>query len=419
MQSIQEKLKQIQNDEEEKTIEYIRTYLGKNSKVLDISNKYLIREAFDYFVASLLNHFTTFNTHKSLILENCLLNTKLMIKLMNSLNNLKIRHNITVFDIANNQIDFTEKLAEKISKFFENSFKSKQITLNAQGNIISSASVITKLISIKRDFKELSLYDTRLSPEALLSLSEIIAKNKVIIKLDLSYNPSAFTSSDVVHSFGISIGINQHIETLNLSGNSSIQKDLAFIKFLSGISNNKSLQELIIGNLNLKDRSIKIIGKIIFPQMPLMILDLQSNCLTSKGIEILLNSLSCFIHCLDVSYNDFRSNSVLETFGKYFKTTRTLRKLNISYSVELQHLNFDCLEVFCKGITENVSLSELWCEGMKIGDDPDEFCARVGEAISNRKHSLTFKISAVNCFTGSQNSTVMSYKSSKQDFKFA
>ena len=419
MQSIQEKLKQIQSDEEEKTIEYIRSYLGKNSKVLDISNKYLIREAFDYFVAALLNHFTTYNTHKSLILENCLLNSKLLIKLMNSLNNLKIRHNVTTFDIANNQIELTEKLAEKISKFFENSFSPKQITLILQGNLISSAAVIDKLVSLKRDFKELSLYDTRLSSEALLSLSEILAKNKVILKLDLSYNPTAFTSSEVVHTFGISIGINQHIESLNLSGNSSLQKDLVFIKFLSGLSNNKSLQELTIGNLNIKDRSVKIIGKILFPQMPLMVLDLQSNCLTSKGIEILLNSLSCFITSLDVSYNDFRSNSVLETFGRYFKTTRTLRKLNISYSVELNRLNLSSLDVFCKGITENMSLGELWCEGMKIGDDPDEFCAKVGEAISNRKHSLTFKISAVNCFTGSQNSTIISHKSSKHDFKFA
>ena len=419
MHSIQEKLKQIQIDEEEKTIEFIRGHLGRNSKILDISNKYLIKASFDFFLSSLLKHFTTFNTYKSLILENCLLSNKLLIKLLNKLNKLKIRHNITHLDLSNNQIEINEKLSDKISKFFESSFKSKQITLNMQGNLITSASVMCKLLSTNRDIKELSLYDTRLSSEALLALSETIAKNKVIIKLDLSYNPSAFTCSDVVHSFGISIGINQHIESLNLSGNTSIQKDLVFIKFLSGIANNKSLQELVLGNLNLKDKSIEIISKIVFPTMPLMILDLQSNYLTSKGIEMLLSSLSCFVVSLDVSYNDFRTNAVLETFGKFFKSTRTLRKLNISYSVELQHLNTTALDMFCRGITENISLGELWCEGMKIGDDPDEFCSKVGDAISNRKHSLTFKISAVNCFAGSQNTTIISHKSSRNDFKFA
>jgi DNA-binding Lrp family transcriptional regulator len=419
MHSIQEKLKQIQTDEEEKTIEFIRSNLGRNSKILDISNKYLIKDSFDYFTASLLNHFTTFNTYKSLVLENCLLSNKLLIKLLNKLSKMKMRHNVIHLDLSNNQIEINEKLSEKISRFFEGSFKPKQITLNLQGNLIIPAMVMTKLLSVNRDFKELSLYDTRLSPEALLALSEVLAKNKVIIKLDLSYNPSAFTSSEVVHTFGISIGINSNIESLNLSGNTSIQKDLIFIKFLSGISNNKSLQELIFGNLNLKDKSLEIVAKIIFPVMPLMILDLQSNFLTAKGIDLLLGSLSYFVISLDVSYNDFRNNSVLDTFGKFFRTSRTLRKLNISYSIELQHLNHASLESFCKGITENISLGELWCEGMKIGDDPDEFCSKVGDAISNRKHSLTFKISAVNCFAGSQNSSIISHRSSRNDFKFA
>ena len=49
MQSIQERLNKIETDEEEKTIEYIRNQFGKHSKILDISNKYLVKDAFDYF----------------------------------------------------------------------------------------------------------------------------------------------------------------------------------------------------------------------------------------------------------------------------------------------------------------------------------------------------------------------------------
>lgn len=419
MQSMQEKLKKIQNEEEEKSITFIRSQFGKHSKILDISNKYLVKEAFEYFVVCLTSHFKNYNTYRSLILENCLLTNVVISKLFTSLTKLKIRHFITSFDVANNQVEISEKIAKKLVKFLEKSVKSKPIKLNLQGNIVSSPVAVNAILSITRDFKELSLYDTRLSAEALLALSEFIAKNKSILKLDLSYNPTAFTNADIVQTFGISVGINNKIESLNLSGNSTIHKDVIFIKFLSGISTNTSLIELNLGNLGLRDRAVEIICKVLFPVMPLMELDLQSNCISCKAFDLLLSNLPDFITSLDVSYNDFRSNSVLESLGKHFKTNRTLRKLNISYSIELMSLDSNALDNFCRGITENISLSELWCEGIKIGEDPDEFCSKVGEAISNRKYSLTFKISAVNCFSGSQNNSCISKNTSKQAFKFA
>lgn len=39
---------------------------------------------------------------------------------------------------------------------------------------------------------ELSLYDCKISSEALIDLSDVLALNKRIYKLDLSYNPEAF-----------------------------------------------------------------------------------------------------------------------------------------------------------------------------------------------------------------------------------
>ena len=418
MQSIQERLNKIETDEEEKTIEYIRNQFGKHSKILDISNKYLVKDAFDYFSICLSNHFKNYNTFKILILENCLLTTAGLSKLLSNQLKLKIRHFISTLDIANNQVELSEKLAKKIANFFERNTKAKNIRLILQGNIVDSALALNQILNISKNFKELSLYDTRLSVDALVSLSEYIAKNKSLIKLDLSYNPGAFITSEIVHTFGISIGINSNIELLNLSGNTPLQKDLTLIKLLSGISNNKSLTDLILGNLNFKDKAVEIISKILFPVMPLMSLDLQSNNITWKGLDLLLHNLPDFITSLDVSYNDFRSNSVLDSLGRNFKTNRTLRKLNISYSIELKSIHTEALESFCEGITENISLNELWCEGIKIGEDPDDFCSKVGEAITNRKYSLTFKISAVNCFSTSQNNTAISLKTTSQ-FKFA
>ena len=45
---------------------------------------------------------------------------------------------------------------------------------------------------------ELSLYDCKISSEALIDLSDVLALNKRIYKLDLSYNPEAFEKREAV-----------------------------------------------------------------------------------------------------------------------------------------------------------------------------------------------------------------------------
>lgn len=418
MQSLQDRLNKIQNEEEDKTIAFIRSQFGRNSRVLDISNKYLVKDAYDYFIICLSNHLKKYNTYKSLILQNCLFTNQLLIRFLSTLVKLRTQHLITTLDLANNQIELSEKLAQKIVDFFENCLKSKAIRLILQGNIVVSPSALRIILQSEKKIKELSLYDTRLSAEALLSLSEAIGRNKTITKLDVSYNSEAFSNPEIVYNFGINIGINNTIEHLNLSGNTALRHEISLIKLLSGIANNKSLIELILGNLGFRDKAIEIICKILFPHMPLTHLDLQSNLITWKGLDSLLAHTSDYLTSLDLSYNLFKSNSVMTLLGKSLKKNRVLRKLNISYSIELERVDFDSVEAFCKGITENISLNEFLCEGIKIGEDPDEFCTRVGEAISNRKHSLTFKISAVNCFSGSQNSSISSLKATNP-FKFA
>jgi hypothetical protein len=406
IQSIEDKLKKIQSDEEEKTVAFIRNQFGRNLKVLDISNKYLVKDSFEYFCVCLTNHLKKYNQYKTLILQNCLLTNIAFTKLLNSILKIKNRHQLTSLDITNNQIDLSEKIGKKICKFFESGPKKKEVRLILQGNILTCGMCMNSILSTNRDFKELNLYDTRLSPEALLCISESISKNKSIQILNLSYNPSAFSSSDIVHTFGISVGINNKIEYLNLSGNTPLHKNVLLIKLLSGISSNTSLLEIVLGNLNLKDKAVDILVKTLFPSMPISSLNLQSNQITWKGFDLLLSSLSESVTSLDVSYNDLKSNMVLESLGKVLKSNRTLRKLNMSYSIELQNLKASSLDLLCKGLTANVSLSEILCEGIKISEDPDEFCYKLSEAISDRKFSLTFKISAVNCFSDIDNSTI-------------
>lgn len=101
---------------------------------------------------------------------------------------------------------------------------------------------------------------------------------------------------------------------------------------------------------------------------------------------------------LDISYNAINDASALLSISYHLMHSRSLRKLNISHSIELESLPHDTIDELAEAIAQNDSLSELTCEGVKLGDDPDYFCKRLGEAISVRRLSLTFKISAVNCF---------------------
>jgi hypothetical protein len=48
------------------------------------------------------------------------------------------------------------------------------------------------------ELTELSLYDCKISPQALVDLSDVLAMNKRIRKLDLSYNPEAFENKEAI-----------------------------------------------------------------------------------------------------------------------------------------------------------------------------------------------------------------------------
>jgi hypothetical protein len=110
-----------------------------------------------------------------------------------------------------------------------------------------------------------------------------------------------------------------------------------------------------------------------------------------------------------LSYNSFTDDKVLTAVGNLLKHSRTIRSLKLSNSIELTSVSDNAIQALTEGLVTNVSLGDLFCEGVKLRDDPDTFCRIIGEAITNRRLALNYKISAVNCLeeASSISSTVM------------
>lgn len=161
----------------------------------------------------------------------------------------------------------------------------------------------------------------------------------------------------------------------------------------------QSLTVLILNGINLRDKGIAILGKLLLKKCPLCRLDLQNNGITTRGLRVLYKYFPPTLSSLDLSYNRFTKDLMFFHTARLLTDTRALRYFNISYSLELKRIDERMVLLFCESITRNLSLSEFVCEGAKIGNNPDRFCELIGQAINKRKLSLTFKISVVNCFT--------------------
>ncbi|CAG9312130.1 unnamed protein product [Blepharisma stoltei] len=408
IQEIQEQLNKLEDLEDGGTIDFIDRQIELHYTRFDLSNKYLVSHSVEYFSSQLQNHYNLTNRIKVLVLQNCMLSQDSIVRTFKPLIQLKKTLALKSLDLGNNRIPVNELTGSILGKLLDRGGKNRAKSLNLQGNLITNPKGLLNILNCSSPFYELNLYDSCLSCEALLCLSETLAHNRYIQRLDLGYNNDAFANSSIVRQFAISISLNTHLEYLNLSGVSFLRKSEHLVKFLAGLQQNTSLQELSLGGIGLGDKGIKYLKQLLLGKIPITSLDIQNNKISAKGLGYIVESLPDMLSKLDLSYNEFKSNSALSSLGKALISHRVLRYLNLSYSFEIDSLDNKALICFCRGIKENGSLTEFICESAKIGDDPDLFCNLLGEAISARRLSLTFKISAVNCFSSksSHNSTI-------------
>jgi hypothetical protein len=345
-----------------------------------------------------------------LILQNCLLSSTSAFSLLSIFSTFPGKIHLSLLDLGNNSITFTSSLSALIIKVFEKSSKSEEKKLKLQGNLFPDRESLAPLINSSVSFDLLNLYDCCLSPEVLISLSDQLSQNLLVTKLDLSYNPSCFSSKSSVFTFAVAVGLNNNLQCLKLSGVTPLSKLPFLEKFCVGVKNSASLEKIILSNVPFGDKGLKTLRK-KFYQLGLSFLDLQNTSLTCFAISKFLRKLPPGLVHLNLAYNLIGDQKFLMVVSKFLANEKSLRHLNLSYCFSFERIDENVLKVFCRGVTENRSLSELFLEGCKINDDPDEFCKMLSIAIEDRKYPICFKISAVrtNC------ANVEKYLSKTQD----
>lgn len=409
IKEIEENVRALKDVELNYTIDYLNRNFDSHRTVLDLSNKYLLSLALDTFLKKLKLHLQTQTTFKFMIFQNCMLTAESLSKILNTL--IKAENSLALksLDLGNNQIPLTYKEGELINRTMTRAGRNKAKILNLQGNMLTRPEFIEGLFKKHIVLQELNLYDSHLTPDSLLLLSEVISSNAHIQKLDLAFNTLAFQNIDILAEFANSVGVNLNIEELNLSGNYSLGNRQRLLTLILGLKVNKTLQVLKLGSCNLKDKGLLLVSKLLLPVLPIFSLDLSNNYITNLGLRSFLIKLPITLNDIDLSYNTFTDDKILISLGKLLKKSRTIRSLKLSNSIELNHVSSSAIQTLVQGLIENVSLGELLCEGLKLADDPDNFCKIIGEAITSRRLALNYKISAVNCIdeVHSLSSTIM------------
>lgn len=397
----QEELDRLKLKEELWTIEYIKKVIYLHRTVLNLSNHYIFQKSATALSSLLSAHFHKKNTLKSLVLSNCCLDEEILIILLSGLiridKTLSLRH----IDISSNRITISMNLAQTINQLLRKSGSNKPKVIHLKGNNLMSELSVRALLSPCYPILELNLYDAGLSAEALITLSEYLGANYYIQRLDLAYNSDAFMNSSACAIFGKAISSNSNIEYLNLGGNTSFGSKEYFIPLLDSIKGNKSLIQLNLPGIGLGNHGVELICLKLFNHVPIHTLDLQNNLISNEGICQLIDLLPESLVCLDISYNQITDSSVLISLSSQLIVSRSLRKLNLSHSIELYELDSETLDYFSESLTTNESLSELTLEGVKLGINAEDFCEVIQKAISERRLSLTYKISAVKCIVPS------------------
>ena len=389
---VQEKFSKLKVGEDHLTCSKLTSLQSLRGSSIDISNYFLFKKSSKLFIKTLSSIFQSKCRLKHLIMQNCMITSETLTSLLRLLTKSKAK--IITLDLSNNRLKLDPSHARLISKMFSSITKPKSLMI--RGNTSSEANFYKELYSQDVNFKELDIYDSGMTQDSLVTISKILSLNKNISKLNLGYNSEAFVNYVNVSTFALSLSENSHIQHLVLSENESLAHPESLRQLSEGLKKNRSIISLDIAGVNLQDSGLAILVNSLFAESTISSINLSNNDLQDAGLELLCRKFPKNFTSLDISYNNFAySNSVL-ALGQLLKTTKSLRKLNISHCFELDEFSDNLADLFCDCIMKNDSLANLKCEGFKVPLDPDLICSKLKNAIELRKLSLTYKFSALN-----------------------
>ena len=247
-------------------------------KELDLNNN---QNRSKEFAATLTSILSDNNFMESLLLSDNKLNDDGIIKIAQSL----CKHTkLKIINLQSNNI--TEKSAEALASIISSNTELEELYL---GNNTMQLGVIVISTALKNisSLKVLDLANNNIPEKAADELSAAIRANNSLEKLWLNRNDLGSSTVMIVNALKQVTTLKE----LNLNDNQNRSEELApALTFI--ISDNKSMESLLLSGNNLNDDSVIKIAQSLCKHTKLKIINLRSNNITEKSAEALASIIS-------------------------------------------------------------------------------------------------------------------------------
>ena len=289
---------------------------------------------------------------KSLLLRDNNLNDDGVTKIAQSL----CKHTkLKMINLRSNNM--TEKIAEALASIISSNTGLEQLYL---GNNTIQLGVITISTALKNisSLKVLDLDNNNIPEEAADELSAAIRANNLLEKLCLGGNHLGSSTVMIVNA----LKQVRTLKELNLNNNQNRSEELV-IALVFIISDNKSLEILLLSDNNLSDGGVIKIAQSLCKHTKLKIINLQSNNITEKSAEALASIISSNTALEELCLSNNQLQLGVITLSTALKNVSSLKVLYINNN----NIPEDAADGLSAAIKANNSLEKLWLGDNHLG----------------------------------------------------
>ena len=387
---------------------------------------------------------------KKIVLSN---NTQL--KSISSINNIinERRMDLQILNLSNNYIDdkFGVLLFDKLEKNCPNLKILNLSNNNLTNKVFLNPKIIEAFKNNKFQFiKKFIINHNLLGSKGLIQLFDLLLNCSFLNLLDLSYNGVNQNIFDSDNAFNFFDNRLYYFYTFYYEGNFLSSSETG--NLVQCLLNNSTLTYLYLGNNQINDDSMKLLGFLLqnntnihslhinyndfsikgiiqfFSSIKnkgyLIELNLANNKINQKGLKFIFDSLKnnhYKISSLNLSYNDLSKSSTSEIITNFIETNNTIKNLNLAachiglgakrlFSVLENNKKISCLDLSVndiggnKEIFENISnyvkknfyIKFLYLDGNFINDKDFEKVITDGIKYNKNLNLLSLKVNRIN-----------------------
>ena len=267
------------------------------------------------------------------------LSNNLKIKNISSINNFinVNRMDLKILNLSYNSLDdkFGILLFDKLQKNCPD-----LIILNLSGNNFTNKVFINNKVveAFKnnkfQNIKKFIINNNLLTSKGAIQLFDLLLNCPFLTVLDISYNgieQNIFDSANAINFFDSDKSGLYYFSSFYYEGNflpSSVTENL-----VECLLNNTKITYLFLGNNQLNDDSMQILGFLLQNNNYIQSLHINYNNFTTKGISTLFSLFNAKIHIIELNLSNNKiTQKALNIIFEHLKNKSTIKSLNLSYN---------------------------------------------------------------------------------------